>query len=175
MLDGTLIGTWQSWLTGLGRRVRERYAGEAPDAGVWTPEHTAFLARLESRRADLTAALGADGFSLNRGAAALSGIVEDAVAFGRLEEGTATSPAWAAEARTGIALELAAARLLARCAAPVMPRFAARLAAALGEPDDGTWPETVQLVKAGGPVALDGVTFFVPARTAEPGAAEAAR
>ena len=36
---------------------------------------------------------------------------------------------WKDEARTAIALELAAARLLAHCAAPVMPRFATRLAA----------------------------------------------
>lgn len=130
----TLVGTWQEWLNDLGDRVRKRYDGTAPEAGTWTPEHMAFLARLEARRSALTGSLGQDGFSLNRAAEILDGIVEDVTTFVRLQAPSADVATCKDEARTAVALELAAARLLATCGAPVMPRFANRLSAALGGP-----------------------------------------
>ena len=42
MVEQTLVGTWQRWLNDLGARIEKRYGGSAPDAGIWTPEHTAF-------------------------------------------------------------------------------------------------------------------------------------
>jgi methionyl-tRNA synthetase len=155
-----LTGTWQRWLNDLGARVAKHYGGTAPDAGVWTPEHTAFLARLESRLGEMTGCLGQDGFSLNLAARTLSGIVEDTLRFSGLEAPAAGLPEWRDEARTVIALELAAARLLACCAAPVMPRFAARLAAALGVEPPARWPRQVRLVPPGTRVNLAGQVFF---------------
>jgi methionyl-tRNA synthetase len=55
---------------------------------------------------------------------------------------------------------LAAARLLAHGAAPVMPRFASRLAAALGLPEPTEWPRVVELVSAGTRVDLARQVFF---------------
>ncbi|HEX6355482.1 class I tRNA ligase family protein [Actinophytocola sp.] len=156
----TLVGGWQRWLNDLGARIDKHYGGKAPDAGIWTPEHTAFLARLESRRLALTGSLGQDGFSLNAAAEALSGIVTDATAFAAREAAMAEIPEWKDEARTAIALELAAARLLATCAAPVIPRFAGKLSAALGLPEPAVWPHTVPLVPAGTRVDLAGQVFF---------------
>ncbi|MGY3685047.1 class I tRNA ligase family protein [Streptomyces sp. TE33382] len=156
----TLIGTWQGWLNGLGDRIEKRYDGAAPDAGTWTPEHAAFLARLETRLSAVTGSLGQDGFSLNQAAEALNGMVEDVTAFARLQAPAADVESCKDEARTAIALELAAARLLATCAAPVMPRFAARLAAALGGPPPAEWPSTVNLVPAGTTVDLARQEFF---------------
>ncbi|MGK5628517.1 class I tRNA ligase family protein [Streptomyces sp. URMC 123] len=162
----TLIGTWQSWLNDLGDRVDKAYEGLAPDAGVWTPEHSAFLARLGTRLTALTGSLDAEGFSLRRAAAELTGIVEDTVAFSRREGLLAEADGWRSEARTAIALELAAARLLAHGAAPVMPRFAARLAEALGLGETPlTWPSTVDLVAPGSRIRLARTEFF-PAVTA---------
>jgi methionyl-tRNA synthetase len=66
------------------------------------------------------------------------------------------------EVRTATALELAAAALLARGAAPVMPRFAARLAEALGQPPPDEWPTSVDLVPPGQKVTLAGTVFFRP-------------
>ncbi|WP_225730787.1 MULTISPECIES: class I tRNA ligase family protein [unclassified Nocardia] len=160
-LRDTLIGSWQRWLHDLGARVREGYGGTAPDAGVWTPEHTAFLARLAARRSAVTTSLGQDGFSLNQAAAELDGIVADAVRFGELERAVTGIDLWRDEARTAIALELAAAQLLARCALPVMPRFAARLAAALGVAPTKSWPHTVELVAPG--TSIDLAVDFFPA------------
>ncbi len=169
----TLIGTWQSWLHDLGRRVAKRYGGRAPDAGNWTPEHTAFLAQLGGRLAAVASALAPDGFSLNRAAAELDRIVEDARRFSAQEARVAETETWRDEARTAIALELAAAKLLATCAAPVMPRFAAKLAQSLGGHPVDAWPQTVTLVPVGAAITLADQEFFVPPVAAELTAADA--
>ncbi|MFF4582985.1 class I tRNA ligase family protein [Streptomyces sp. NPDC001373] len=175
VLADTLIGTWQQWLTDLGARVAKHHGGRAPDAGNWTPEHTAFLARLGTRLDAVTGALGNDSFSLAQAAAELDGIVRDTVRFTRAEGLLTDTPGWEDENRTAVALELAAARLLAHASAPVMPRFAARLAAALGTDSPRTWPRTVELLTPGAAVDLADAVFFQPspaARRAE-GAAQA--
>ncbi|MFJ8011425.1 class I tRNA ligase family protein [Streptomyces sp. NPDC096339] len=167
VLGDTLIGTWQRWLGDLGTRIADRYDGQAPDAGVWTPEHTAFLDRLTVRLAAVTRSLGQDGFSLNQAAEELNGLVEDVLRFTEAEYAVAGIGRWNDHTRTTVALELAAARLLARVAAPVMPRFADRLAAALGmeealgTQDAATWPRTVELLPAGTKVALVDAVFFL--------------
>ncbi|OLE28721.1 MAG: methionine--tRNA ligase [Actinobacteria bacterium 13_1_20CM_3_71_11] len=156
-----LIGTWQDWLHDLGQRVAKRYGGRAPDAGNWTPEHTAFLARLNTRLAAVSGALGPDGFSLNQASAELDGLVDDVRRFAAQEARVAASETWRDEARTAIALELAAAKLLATCAAPVLPRFAAALAAALGSGPIDAWPQIATLVAPGSPITLADRTFFL--------------
>ncbi|ASW55613.1 class I tRNA ligase family protein [Plantactinospora sp. KBS50] len=156
----TLIGGWQHWLNDLGRRVRTTYDGTVPDAGNWTPEHTAFLARLNTRLAALAGALGPDGFSLNAAAAELDAIVTDVHTFASQEARVSQSAGWRAEARTAIALELAAAKLLAVGATAVMPRFAAKLAAALGMEPVQAWPQTVTLVAPGTRIELAEQVFF---------------
>ncbi|WNZ09560.1 class I tRNA ligase family protein [Streptomyces sp. 11x1] len=163
-LTDTLIGTWQTWLNDLGARIAKRYEGTAPDAGNWTPEHSAFLARLGARLAAVTGALGSDGFSLNQAAAELDGIVTDTLRFSRQESLLAETAGWGNETRTAIALELAAARLLAHAAAPVMPRFAAHLADMLGMPEPTTWPRTVELVAPDSEIRLADAVFFRPTR-----------
>lgn len=160
VVSETLTGTWERWLNDLGARLERHYGGEVPDAGIWTPEHTAFLARLDNRLAQMTGALGQDGYSLNLAARTLTGIVEDAQRFAGLEGAVFGMPPWKDEARTAIALELAAAKLLAYCAAPVMPRFAAKLAAALGIDPPAQWPKLVTLVPPGSKVNLARQGFF---------------
>lgn len=156
----TLVDTWQRWLNDLGARVERRHGSIVPDAGIWTPEHTAFLARLENRLSAMAECLGPDGFSLNRAAQTLDGIVEDTLRFSRLEDPLGDIEDAKNEARIAIALELAAAKLLAHCAAPVMPRFAARLAGALGIEPPTQWPRLVTLVPPGTKVNLERQVFF---------------
>ena len=168
----TLTGTWQAWLNDLGARVARHYGGVAPDAGVWTPEHTAFLGRLESRLAEMTGCLGQDGYSLNLAARTLTGIVEDTLRFSRLESPCSGMGDWRDEARTVIALELAAAKLLAYCAAPVMPRFAARLATALGIEPPTQWPGQITLVPPGTHVNMERLVFFGSSGASGPGSSE---
>lgn len=156
----TLIGGWQQWLHSLGRRIALTYSGTAPDAGNWTAEHTAFLGRLNARLVAVSNTLGPDGFSLNQASAELDGLVADVCRFVHQESRVAQSVSWCDEARTAIALELAAAKLLAICAAPVMPRFAAKLAQALGAYPLTEWPRTVTMVEPGSTISLDDWTFF---------------
>ncbi|WP_200261954.1 class I tRNA ligase family protein [Streptomyces sp. HSG2] len=161
-LEDTLIGTWQRWLNDLGTRIADHHGGVAPDAGIWKPEHWAFLARLGTDLETVTGALRADGFSLRDAAAALERLVEDAVRFSRRESPTTTNPDRRDEARTAVALELAAARLLADVATPLMPRFAGRLAATLDVPEPTAWPRTVELVPPGSAITLADAVFFTP-------------
>jgi len=160
VLRGRLVGAWQRWLNDLGARIDELYSGAAPEPATWTPEHTAFLGRLGTRLSALTECLSPDGFSLNQAAETLDGIVEDAIRFSRSESPVARIGRWRDEARTATALELAAARLLAYTAAPVMPRFAAGLAAALGVAVPANWPRAVTLVEPGTRIDLAHRTFF---------------
>ena len=157
---GTLVGQWEEWLVGLGGRIDTHFDGVVPDAGTWTSEHTAFLARLSLRLDEITAALNPEGFSLRSAATVLDGIVSDVRAFSRQQSALATSDRWSSEARTAIALELAAARLLATVSAPLMPRFSAKLATALGIPAIETWPDTADLVEPGSRSTLSGTRFF---------------
>lgn len=153
VVNDVLAGTWQRWLDDLGNRVRDTDGGQAPPPGPETPQGTAFRARLAERLAALTGCLGKDDFSLNRATDELAGLVEDAVRF-RDETGGAA-----------VADELAAAWLLANGTAPVMPRFATKLAAALGMPAPAKWPGAVEHVPAGTPVDLAGQEFFTAPAT----------
>ncbi|MFE9769593.1 class I tRNA ligase family protein [Streptomyces sp. NPDC005808] len=161
-LHDVLIGTWQKWLTDLGERVDQRYDGTAPDAGNWTPEHSAFLGRLGTRLAALTGSLSPDGFSLRQAATELDGIIQDVVRFSAAERLVADGDDWRDESRTAVALELATARLLASGTAPVLPRFASRLSAALDLPEPTAWPRTVELLTPGSKVRLSSAVFFRP-------------
>ena len=165
---GDALDAWQRWLSDLGSRVEARYGGVAPDAGIWTPEQSAFLARLDRRLAEITGCLGPDDFSPARASAALCGLVEDVTAFAGLQAPLAGVEAWKDEARTAIALELAAARLLAACSAPILPGFAARLAAALGEAGPAEWPRRTALVQPGARLDLAGRDLFVARAEAPP-------
>jgi methionyl-tRNA synthetase len=165
-VDDILVGRWQRWLNDLGARVEKHYGGEAPPAGSWTPEHHAFVARLNGRLTAVGNALGQDGFSLNRAARELAGLVDDAIEFAAAEHYAAEIEGWQSEARTAIALELAAARLLSLVSAPVMPRFAARLSAALAQEEPVKWPDQVHLLPAGAKVELAKQVFFgAPSKT----------
>lgn len=165
-IEERLIGRWQGWLNGLGERVASQFDGQAPDAGVWSPIQSAFLAQLQAKLDTIAIHYGADGFSLNGVMRQLDALVDDVIRFSRthqsLSHNADAHDAW----RTVIALELAAARLLAQCAAPVMPRFADRLAQAIGA-DDATaqWRDHVTLLPPGAAVQLAGAPFFTVPRT----------
>ncbi len=172
-----LVGGWQAWLADLGVRVAQDFRGSAPDAGSWSPSQSAFLGRLGTRLDTLAVFYGADGFSLSAAVQELNGLVEDVTRFAIAHRSLRARPDTRSEWRTAVALELAAARLLAQGAAPAMPRFAAKLNKALGHagaPAD--WPDYIALVAPGSAVSLAGVAFFtlLPSDSAEALPAEVA-
>ncbi|QSB06876.1 class I tRNA ligase family protein [Natronoglycomyces albus] len=159
VVDEELRGQWATWLNDLGTRVRQGY-GSVPDAGTWTTEHVAFLARLSQHLDAITASLNPEAFSLRQSARLLSELVGAVRDFSAAQSRLAGLAAWESESRTAIALELAAARLLAATAAPVMPRFSGALFDALGLEDTQVWPETVSLVPPGTVCSLEATRFF---------------
>jgi methionyl-tRNA synthetase len=171
-VETLLIGKWQAWLADLGERIARGFEGRAPDAGSWAPTQRAFLGLLQTRLDAMAGHYSAEGQSLNAAARELDLLVDDAIRFRESHRQLASVPAAHGEWRTAIALELAAARLLAMAAAPLMPRFAAALANALGLAPAREWDRSVGLVPPDSKIELAGADFFavprVPAEN-EPG------
>ena len=163
-VEQILLAQWQAWLADLGRRVAEDFGGCTPDAGSWTPMQIGYLDSLCNRLAALRSCYGADGFSLNRVVDELNAMVTQAQRLGHIAKRLRRSAESHAEYRTFVALELATAQLLAATALPLLPRFAIKLADALGMNDVGTWPTSVDLMRPGTVVTLSGRQFFVGLR-----------
>jgi methionyl-tRNA synthetase len=161
-VSNVLVGQWQHWLADLGRRVAEDFEGVAPDAGAWTIAHTGYLNGLQTRLAAIRSRYEADSFSLNRVVEEVNGLVADALRFAAEQARLRGSHTHRDEIRTAVALELATVRLLASVCMPLLPRFAGRVAAALGLPTIDSWPDTIQLVPPGVKIDLAGQTFFTP-------------
>ncbi len=164
-VEGELVGRWEGWLRELGRKVEAVYGGEVPEAGTWTDAHRRFLDVLKATADDAAAAYRAESFSLQRLSRVLIELVRRARDFGRAEDAWGWSAATKDERRTGVALELAAARTLALAAAPLMPGFAHRLWRALGyegSADDLRWETEPGFVPAGQALgSLDAAWFPV--------------
>jgi methionyl-tRNA synthetase len=160
-LRHTLINEWQSWLQDLGQRTANHFMGNVPDAGIWTKEHVAFWARLNGYLQNVTNTLNPDGFSLRSAAQQLKMLVRETIEFSRSQARLSGLENWKDEYRTALALELAAAQLLSRIATPLMPRFAARLATALGNETASAWPEQAELVAVGNRITLHDTCFFI--------------
>ncbi|WP_203236017.1 class I tRNA ligase family protein [Burkholderia mayonis] len=157
-----ILAAWEGWLGELGERVSREFGGTAPDAGDWSTDHRAFLATLEGHRRAIEAELSPDRFSLNNAAKALAALVESARRFSAAQCHLGESRLSSDRNRTTVALELAAALLLADMAEPLMPRFAKRLRNALGVSAERTWPQTVALLRPGTQVGLRDICFFGP-------------
>ncbi|HXU45550.1 MAG TPA: class I tRNA ligase family protein [Thermoanaerobaculia bacterium] len=120
------------WLADLGAKVREQYDGEVPATGDWTDDHRRFYARIEQLTAEAIEAYEPRTFSPQRAARVLAELVRSARRFGAAEAGWLRVVARGEERRTGVALELLAAKQLAVLSAPLMPAFAAALWRELG-------------------------------------------
>ena len=130
MVNGLLVGRWQDWLADLGNAVTNEFMSSAPEFEEWADEHSQFYSELtafsnrarqgyESRRLQVVAKTAID-------------LVDRTVAFGLEQSHLAHVPGYEDQRATGVALELAAARLLAIICAPIMPNFGAQLWKILG-------------------------------------------
>lgn len=157
--EDMLVGQWQRWLTALGNEVHVKFDDCAPDAGVWTPRQVAYLNTLKKRVGTLGTFYDANGFALNSVVSELNAIVTDAIRLSDAYARVRDNPDLHDEYRTSIALQLATAKILATVSSPLMPRFAGRLAAALGQ-EITAWPNDVALVPSGTTLSLNGARFF---------------
>jgi methionyl-tRNA synthetase len=134
-----------------------------PEAGSWSDDHRRTLDRLRGYLADAASAYRAEGFSLQRAARTARALVREGRELGLREDAWAGVPSAWDDRRTGVALELATARLLALVSAPLVPGFADSLWRALGEEGragDQPWPEVPELVTPG--QRLDGLALIHP-------------
>lgn len=157
-----LVEGWQAWLHELHARVRDHFDGVAPDTGLWTEQHRNFESALREWAGRAERHLSAESFSPPRLVRLLGELVREARAFGAAEANWSEVPGAGDMLRTGVALELTAARALALMAAPVTPRFAARLWADLGctpSLDEHGWDPVVAYVQPGTSVVLDHTYF----------------
>jgi methionyl-tRNA synthetase len=173
-----LVETWIPWLRALGERVRRRLAGSAPEPGFWTAAQRDFFQLLGDVSRQTAGAFEAATFSPQRAARRLCELVREARRFAAAEAHWGANPAGRNEERTAVALELAAARLLASAVAPIMPRFACLLWGELGlagTPEDAGWPEVPAWVPSGAAVSLGSGSFVDFERSIRPTAPSAVR
>lgn len=143
-----LVDGLEAWIAGLDRTLREKFEGRAPAGVVRGPAHLAFHAAVRDVVKRMDRAYRAESFSMNEAARAVSDLVRHAVAFHHDQAffETTNPEQW----RDAVALELAALRALAIVAGPILPGFAARVLAALGEA--ARWDEDVAPVAQGKPI-----------------------
>jgi methionyl-tRNA synthetase len=161
-VERELVGTWQPWLSRVGSRTARDFGGQVPSTGDWLEDHRRFYGRVEALLADAAAAFEPRSFSPQQATRAAIELVRSARRFGRAEENWQRVPGRSEERRTGISLELLAAKALALIMAPIMPEFAARLWRELGYPTPITefrWEERPTWVPAGQKVSLGGAYF----------------
>lgn len=127
-----LIDSWEYWLQQLGVKLLSEYGGIVPEAGEWTDDHCHFYQKLKHLNEEATYAYEAETFSPQQVTRLLCELVRTARRFGKAEDHLSQVATRRDERRTGIALELAAARALALLATPIMPDFASRLWKNLG-------------------------------------------
>lgn len=140
-----LVGGWESWLDELDTRVAA-FGRIAPALGVLTARQRSFCERLSRYARTLEGCYEASDFSLRRGTRTLGALVADARDFGFSEAQNGSR-----HQATALALEIAALRLFAVLATPLVPHFASRLLRALGEesPDRPVWMTAPSPLPAG--------------------------
>ena len=146
-----LRGNLQEWLADLGRRVVTEFDGLVPATGDWTDEHHRFCQQIRSFVQETAAAYEAATFSPQKATRTLCELVRVAKRFGKAERHWRRVSSRHEERRTGLALELFAAKNLAILAAPIMPGFAARLWRDLGyeQPQAAVWGDALSWVPSG--------------------------
>ena len=142
-LKQRVIGPWQDWLEGVGRRITTESGSKTPEASQWGVEQEEFQERLESLRKRCLAAY--ERGRLQEVAGCLQELVDQSTTFALSQEPLQGMP----DRATALALELAAVRLLAQLCAPLMPKFATQLWKHLGQRGAVDWPAGVELLEPG--------------------------
>lgn len=133
----------ERWLGDLDAKLVRERGGVVPSTGDWTRDQSRFYGDLERLLEEAARAYEAATFSPQRAARLISELVRQARRFGKAEDHWQNVPERTEERRTGLALELLAAKVLAIVASPIMPVFATRLWSNLGYADSlgaGAWP-----------------------------------
>ena len=149
-VNGLLVGRWQDWLAQLGDAVSSEFMSSAPEFHEWNADHSQFMADLT----DISnkARMGYQSRSLQRVTKAAIDLVTRSLMFGHDQSHLVGLAEYADHRATSVALELAAARLLALITYPIMPTFGAQLWKVLGHrhpiQEEG-WSNQVRFLQPG--------------------------
>lgn len=146
-LSQQVMGPWQNWLEALGRELTAEAGSRAPQPQAWNWEHQEFFTQLGGLLIRIR--LAYERCSPREAAAVLQELVQRSHLFAQEQRELVGVAALAAERDTGLALQLAAARLLALVSAPLMPRFSGLLWKHLGFSQEAAWPTSVDFVPPG--------------------------
>lgn len=149
-LNGLLIGRWQDWLASLGDRVTNEFYSSAPGYEVWGDDHNEFYADLTALNNSARQAY--ENRRLQLVVKACIDLTTRATVFGQDQQHLAGFPEYLEHRSTSVALELAAAKLLALFTYPIMPNFGAQLWKVLGhfQPiTEAGWSKQVVLLEPG--------------------------
>jgi methionyl-tRNA synthetase len=149
-VNGLLIGRWQDWLASLGETVTQEFVSSAPEFEEWNSDHTLFMAELTD--VSNKARMGYENRRLQIVSKAAIDLVNKAMMFGHEQSHLAGLPDYAEHRATSVALELAAARLLAVITYPIMPTFGAQLWKVLGHRhpmEEEGWSKQVRFLPPG--------------------------
>jgi methionyl-tRNA synthetase len=159
-VETELVQVWNQWLKDLGTKVANEYGGTVPDTGAYSPEHRRFYNKLNKLIEEAAVGYEAESFSPQQATRVLMELVRTANRFGKAEDCLRGVEARKDERRTGIALEVAAAKALAILAAPIMPEFAQRLWNNLGFTKELQWEETLTFVPGGQAISGLEIPYF---------------
>ena len=145
-----VIERWGRWLSTLGDSVGREFVSQAPEFREWASEHSQFYRDLTvlSQRART----GYNTYRLQEVTRSIDELVEKASAFGFEQQNLSGMPIFAEQRATGVALELAAAKLLCLMTLPLMPKFSQQLWKILGHrhpPQEERWGVEVTFLPPG--------------------------
>jgi methionyl-tRNA synthetase len=151
-----ILQPWAGWLHELGERIACESHGRAPAAVGWTGNMHQFHSYLNQLPGRVAACYERETFSPQRASRLLCELVRSARYFGKAEDHWKHLSGAHSRRQTAMALELAAARMLALLAAPLMPDFAASLWRDLGHATllrVSSWSPNAEWVMPGAPIA----------------------
>ncbi len=160
VVNEQLVGTWQNWLGNLVDKTCSAFGAKIPAPGAWAQEHRAYFELVDGMLKQARTAYQAESFSPQRICHLASELVREAKRFSASQTHYAGSAATYDLLRTGIALELLAAKTLAVIIQPIMPAFSDSLWQMLEGQASMQWPATPTFVGDGRVLQAPAQPFF---------------
>lgn len=160
VINEQLVENWQTWLNKLFARCGTLFQSKIPAPGAWAQEHRAYFERMNRLLTDAKVAYQASDFSPQRVCHLANELVREALRFSSSQSHYEGSKATFDFLRTGIALELLAAKTLALIMQPIMPSFSDTLWKTLEDDLAMHWADTPTFVQHGRVVTPPSTAFF---------------
>lgn len=160
VVNKQLVENWQTWLDDLFRRCDTLFHSQVPEPGAWTQEHRAYFELMNRVLTEAKIAYQLPDFSPHRACHLANELVREALRFSSSQQHYEGSKATFDFLRTGVALELLAAKSLALIMQPIMPSFSDMVWKILEGDLAMHWVDIPTFVSHGRTLAGRNVEFF---------------